>query len=49
LFYRLAMQLSGWLVLSWCLWRCGTTPTHPELGRETHQRRTYWQGDLLAT
>ena len=25
--------------LSWCLWRCGPTLTHPELRRETQLRR----------
>jgi hypothetical protein len=29
---------------SWCLWRSGPTPTHPELGCETLQRREYSGG-----
>ena len=26
-----------------CGERCGTTPSHPEPGRETQQRRRYWR------
>jgi len=33
--------------ITWCPWRCGTTPIHPELGCETQQRRRYLGGSPL--
>ncbi len=37
--YLSLCSFQGLVVLSWCLWRGGTTPIHPELGGETPLRR----------
>ena len=45
--YEVAYSSSKMLVLV-CFERAGPTPSHPEPGRETAQRRGYWGDDSLG-